>query len=103
MLAAVRVEGRVAGAERRGGIIDGEIDKRDQVWPVVLSVVDEGPQHILDDPIHALDLAGGIVVVRRPKNQGGSQHAVEGRPRIRCEPHVVIGDSGVGQSNGPED
>ena len=62
MLAAISVEGRVAGAELRRLVVDGELDERHQVRPVFAPFAGEGAQDG-DDTFDAL--AGCVVVVRR--------------------------------------
>ena len=65
VLAAVRVEERVAGAERRRGIVDGELDDRGQLRPVVAALADEGPKYVSYNTINSFRLAGGGAGSRR--------------------------------------
>ncbi len=58
VLAAVGAEGSVAGAEQQRQVNDGELDQRHKLWPIVAAFVDEGTQHISDDSVDALNLAG---------------------------------------------
>jgi hypothetical protein len=71
VLTAVGVEGRVPGAELLRRIVDGELDQRHEVRPVVRPLTGEGAKHFGNDAMHALDLARGVVVVLRAKDERG--------------------------------
>jgi hypothetical protein len=71
VLTAVGVEGRVPGAELLRRIVDGELDQRHEVRPVVRPLTGEGAKHLGNDAMHALDLARGVVVVLRAKDERG--------------------------------
>ena len=73
VLAAVGVEGRVAGAERRRRVVDRKLDQRHELGPVVAALAGEGAQHVGDDAVDALRLGVGVVVVRRAEDELGAQ------------------------------
>ena len=50
-------------------MVDGEVSKRYEVRPVVAAVSRKTAQNISDDNVHALDLAGGVVVMRRSEDK----------------------------------
>ena len=80
MLAAISVEGRVVGAERGRRVIDGKLDERHQVLPVVAPVASEGAQDVGYDAVDVLDLAGCVVTISTAATDQG--RAGQGR-RLR--------------------
>ena len=57
MCAAVDEDGRQVAAERRGGVVDGELGQREMSVPVVLSAVGVGAQRWLMTPLARSTLA----------------------------------------------
>ena len=92
MLAAVGVEGRVAGAERRGGVVDRELRQRHEGRPVVGTLAGEGAQDVGDDAVDAFYLAGGVVMMRRAVDERGAQRRVQARPECAGEARVAVLD-----------
>jgi hypothetical protein len=78
LLAAVGVEGRVAGAKRLRRVVNREFEQRHELGPVVTSLAGKGAEHVSNCAVnvsnHAitLDLARGVVVVRGPEDQRGA-------------------------------
>ena len=69
MLATVGVEGRVTGPERRHRVIKRELNQRHEGGPVVGPLAGKGAQDVGNDTVDALDLARGVVVVRRAEDE----------------------------------
>ena len=99
MLAAISVEWRVAGAERGRQVVDGNLDERHQVWPVVAPFAGEGAQNVADDAVDALDLAGCVVVMLLAEHERRSELLVQTRPEGAREAHVAVRYEHVGQPN----
>ena len=99
MLAAISVEWRVAGAERGRQVVDGKLDERHQVWPVVAPFAGEGAQNVADDAVDALDLAGCVVVMLLAEHERRSELLVQTRPEGAREAHVAVRYEHVGQPN----
>ena len=67
VLAAVGVEGRVAGPEGRRRVADRGLRQRREGRPVVGTLAGEGD--MIDDAVDALDLAAGVVAVWRAEDE----------------------------------
>ena len=90
MLAAVSVEGCVAGPERRRRVIDGKFNQRDERRPVVGALTGKGAQDIGNDAIDALNLAGGVMMVWRAEDERRTQCGVQVRPEGASEARVAV-------------
>ena len=99
VLAVVSKEWGEASAEGGSCVVDGELHQRGELRPVVLPVIDEGAQDVCNDTVDLLDLACGVVVLWRPKNEGGAQRAVQRGRKLRRESAVPIGHDGIGEAN----
>ncbi len=67
--------------------------------PVVTTLSGEGAQDIGYTTVDTLDLAGGVVVVRRAKDQRGAQRGMQSRPADTGVTRVTVGDEDVGQTH----
>ena len=81
MLAAVGVKLCIARPERRRRVVDGELSKRHEVRPVVAAVSRKRAQNISDDTVHALDFAGGVLVMLRSEDKRRAEGLVQAKPR----------------------
>ena len=83
MPSAVGVERSVARPERRRRVVDGELGTRHEVRPVVAAVGRKGSLDISDDAVHALDLAGGVVAMRRAEDERRPEGLVQANALVK--------------------
>jgi hypothetical protein len=89
VLTAVGVEGCVPGAKRRRGVVDGELDQQHEFLSVVCPLAGKGAQHVGNDAVDVLDLAGRVVVVRRAEDERGTERCVQPGPEGAGEAYLL--------------